>query len=249
MNRKSFLAPAVTMALLACHSASQAAVLLAYDFTISDLNPSFQASNVTGGTFNLQNAQTGISWNGTIGDNSGAPSGFGFSTTTGNVGATNALLQNTSRNNAIDANDYISFTITPTAGYTLSLDVISFKAATRDATAGPANKFALLSTQTGFTTAATSLLAGTVGSLNTTNTGTYFSFSVDVSEVSSFQNLTTTTEFRIYIWGGGSSPSNSRVNYDNFGVTGSTELIIVPEPSMLTLSCVAFGALLIRRRR
>ncbi|MDQ8208228.1 PEP-CTERM sorting domain-containing protein [Coraliomargarita sp. SDUM461003] len=233
----------------AAFASSQAATIVGYDFTAgTPQDASFEASNVTASSFNLNAANTGFDFNDTVGDSTGTTAGIDFSEAAGNFRATNGLLLNGNRDAAIAAGDYFSFTLTPDTGFEMNLDAILFSASRAGNNTKSAESFALMSSITGFEDTDTSVYLGAVttvaGGLNP-----YQQFSVDVSGVSAFQNITTATEFRVYVWGGTGGVSSSAINYDNVGVIG--DVSAVPEPSTYALlaGCLALSSVMLRRRR
>ncbi|WPJ95481.1 PEP-CTERM sorting domain-containing protein [Coraliomargarita algicola] len=74
---------------------------------------------------------------------------------------------------------------------------------------------------------------------------TWQSLFLNTSEDSMFQGLDS-VEFRIYVWGGSGTTSNSRMNFDQIVVEGT-----VPEPGTYALlaGCFALGSVMLRRRR
>ncbi|CAA6677561.1 MULTISPECIES: hypothetical protein [unclassified Lentimonas] len=243
MNKRTLAFSGV--AILAASLTSQAAIIVGYDFTAGSTTASSIDANVTS-SINLNAGATGFAVNATVGDSTGTTEGIPFSSDAGNFRATNGLIKAGSRDLAIGAGDYYSFTIAPNSGFELDLDKIIFSASRAADNTRSAESWALMSSITGFTTADASIDAGAI----TTVAGgvtPYEQISVDVSGNSAFQNITTSTEFRVYVWGGASSSSSSAINYDNIGVTGT----VIPEPGTYALlaGCLALTSVMIRRRR
>lgn len=236
-----------TAALLVSAAVSSAATIAGYDFT-SGLGASHEASNVTAGVVDLNNSETSMVTDAGDGDTTGTTEGITFSSAAGNIRATNQNLLNTSRNDAITDGDYFSFTIAPASGFELDLDKIVFSAARAFDVNKNAESFDLMSSITGFETTDTTLLAGTITTVQVA-LGAYEQFSIDVSGNSSFQNIATSTEFRIYMWNGSGNGIQGAINYDNVGVTGS--VVAVPEPSTYATfaGMLAFTSVMFRRRQ
>lgn len=235
-------------ALLVCATASSAATIAGYDFTGgSSLEASQFGSNVIAGAVELNDSETSMGLNSDRGDNTGTTAGISFSTAAGSIIAGNGNLKTSSRDAAITDGDFFSFTIAPEAGFELDLDTIVFSAARAFDVNRSAESFALMSSITGFETTDTSLLTGAITTVEV-GVGAYQQFSLDVSENSLFQNITTSTEFRIYMWGGTGSGSQAAIQYDNIGVTG--DVLAIPEPASFA-AFLGLGslALILRRRQ
>jgi hypothetical protein len=141
---------------------------------------------------------------------------------------------------------YFSFTLTPDAGKSISIDSISFDGAA--GTAEPSDRqFYLLSDKTTYTSGNVLSSASTVtGSpLLPYNTTTFDqNFSVTLSGNSAFQNITDSVTFRLYI----ATPTNSQnIGFDDITVNGS----VIPEPGSYALlgGLCALTAVMIGRRR
>jgi hypothetical protein len=101
-------------------------------------------------------------------------------------------IDKTTLTEAITANDYLSFTITPNVGQKMTIQSITFKAFSQNQT----RSFALFSSVYGFT--ADKVLGTFISSSGTTAT-------MDVGLV----NITSAIEFRIYIYGSNDSWTNA----------------------------------------
>lgn len=165
--------------------------------------------------------------------------GVSASSATGTFGASG--FNQTTLASAITANDYISFTITPAAGYAISISSISYLVG--KSSGSTSFSAVLTSDKTGFNAAAAldtysfSSASPTVRSITLTST-------------SVLQSITAATEFRIY--GVSSNTDTFRVR-DNSGVDLSINGTVsaIPEPSsyaVVTVSAILVAAALKRRR-
>jgi hypothetical protein len=163
-------------------------------------------------------------------------SGFtsaGISTSSGNPA--NSLFvrpaDNSTEVNAFSGNRYFTFSVTPVSG-TLSFASLAFDYR-RDQIEAAAN-FALYASTTGSFTAGANLLTGTLSNVSTT---TFSNLSLNLSGISSLQNVSSTTTFRLYLWGANGSTIPTR--FDN--ITLSTAA--VPEPGTWALLAGGLGLL------
>ena len=160
-----------------------ATTIAGFTFDI-DLNPTTEGSNVTV---------------------SALGSGFGFAVARSSTDGGNAFIRTnvTGINDlagAITDNDYVSFTVTPGAGVDLDLTSLSLRAGYTNSGSYTSKILtqAVLTDIDGFTAAAS---LGSVSTANTsTNDGTvvYQTLNIDLT-AAQFQDITTATEFRIYL--------------------------------------------------
>jgi hypothetical protein len=185
-----------------------------------------------------------------VGNNLNAPASF----TLANVDAAddyiawsrNAGSAQTTAVGVIADNTYFSFTLTPDAGKSITIDSISFDVAA--GTAGPSDRqFYLFADKSGYLSGNVLSSASTViGSpLLPYNTTTFDqNFSITLSGNSAFQNITDSVTFRLYI----ATPNNSQnIGFDDITVNGS----VIPEPGSYVLlgGLCALTAVVIGRRR
>ncbi len=144
---------------------------------------------------------------------------------------------------------YFSFTITPNAGQTITVDSLSLDCMLGTSTATANREFFLLSNVTGYADTDVLLAGGsqpTIGGytfstpqipLNNSTTGDT-TYSVDLSGNSAFANLTSPVTFRIYI---GTDTVSQNVGFTQLAVDGIASP--VPEPSVAAF--LGLGGLLV----
>lgn len=144
---------------------------------------------------------------------------------------------------AISGADYISFTLTPTAGYSLSISSISLTTGVSSAVANFHGE--LLSSATGFT-AADSLhsysFATTSAPIQT----------IALSGISVFQNLPGGIEFRLYGWRDTSGTSTFRMRNlagNDLVINGAVTAIPEPSTCAAVIGVAALAGEFMRRRR
>jgi hypothetical protein len=150
----------------------------------------------------------------------------------------------TSLANAISGNDFIAFIVTPNSGFSFSASLLSLTFGV--STAVTNFNVALMSSATGFT-------AGNQLWTFAFSTASPATQSITLSGISGLQNLTSTTEFRIYGYRDTTGTSTFRIRDltgDDASLSGSTTAI--PEPSTYAVIVGALalaGAAWQRRRR
>ncbi|HEY8965828.1 MAG TPA: PEP-CTERM sorting domain-containing protein [Candidatus Methylacidiphilales bacterium] len=159
--------------------------------------------------------------------------------------ATGTPLSTLNENTTIAGGTYISFTVTPNTGETLSLTSLAFKASASNSSTPRA--FYVFSTANGASTPATTLLTdnnGAGGTLGTSLT----SYSIDLSGAQ-YQNLTGAVTFKFYV----QTPTLFQsISFDDIALFGTATTAAVPEPAptaLLGLSAFACGAAVWMRRR
>ena len=140
---------------------------------------------------------------------------------------------------------YLTFTITPDAGYEIDLTSLTLQyqqvstVASAPTGHSPTTLF-IQSSVTGFGDTATDLFT------DSTLLGTFESGTLTLSSNSLFQNLTSAVTFRIYAYGSRGNTSSQGLRFDNITLNG--DMVAVPEPSAAGLLLGGLGMLLGYRR-
>jgi hypothetical protein len=152
-----------------------------------------------------------------------------------------SVIAGTSNTTSVSANDYISFTLTPNANVTYSLDSLGLDAANWSTSSTfPQEAYFLRSSVDAF--------AANIGNTQTLaagSNGAITPHSFDLTGAS-FQGLTTPIEFRIYMQDS-TTTSGRGILFDNITLSGSAA---VPEPATWMLMGVGLllGAQRLRRK-
>lgn len=171
--------------------------------------------------------------------------GWAYSSNAGLSGAGNVFVRSDvtpgDQALALSGNSYFTFTLTPGAGITLDLTTLTFDTLYNNAGTSVANAVAA----TYFLRYSGDSFGANIGASFTenyqdTSAGTATARSVDLSALN---DITTATEFRIYIYDG-SSNLNRTVRLDNVVLNAT----VIPEPSAALLGSLGLLALLRRRR-
>jgi hypothetical protein len=210
-----------------------------YASTDLDLNSTatdFFSADGLGGTGNYPNATNGIKTD----EGSPAPEYYQKPITGGNGVDTDPVAAGTqdpgTRETAVGADAYWSFTLTPGSGFTVNLTSLTFDLGVKNGGSRPIS-YSLSTSVGGFSTP----VGPVVTAQATSNQPTY-----DLSGTE-FQNLTSPVELRLYLWSDAGGSSSSRWTFDNIELEGTTTST-VPEPASLTLLSAA-GLVALRRRR
>ncbi len=235
-----FLPLAAATLLLAATAAAPAAVIVQWTFTgytgadDAPYTASTIDNDVTAGGFT---PAAGFGSNGNY-----PTSNNGIGTATGNPTpefATKPIGTTNTQALALTNNSYWSFTVAPDANYELDLTSLTFDLNTFNISI-PIGYY-LASSIDGFSTP--------IGSVVNSTTHLYANpaISFDLTGAS-FQNLTTSTEFRLYAWSpsGSNGANGSRWGFDNVTLNGT--VAAVPEPSVLGFLAVAVLVGGLRRR-
>ncbi len=149
----------------------------------------------------------------------------------------------TSLSAAISGGDYLSFTITPAAGYALSISSVSLNSGV--STAVTNFNASLLSSATGFNP------AGALHSYSFATT-TPPNQSITLSGTAALQNVTGALEFRLYGWRDSAGTSTFRLRTlsgSDLVVSGSVNAIPEPGTYAAVLGAIILAGTAIRRRR
>ncbi len=218
----------ILLSLLVFAGAVQADVLAGYDFDAGDedgtLAATAEGANVTASSFG-----TGIGLSNSLNTSfapddgldaegnafgtvnllafGGTQSEFGFA----DMGDTNDLSR------AIQANEYMEFTISPDADYKLHLERLTFRTFVEEVTAS-AERWALFSSLDSVVSGNEIAAGQTTDAGRWTNESNYVS--VDLS-ADKFQGLEEAITFRIYVYGGGGA-TNSATVFDKVVLNGTT---------------------------
>lgn len=236
---------------------ASAAVLADYMFAGSTDDVTTVNSDVSATSLSIGNSNTAF---GTIGDtNTG--NGWGTTGIVNNAGAAAApsirflrVGQVTgTESDAVTANDYFEFTITPDSGFSMGLDTLEMDIAATTGTGTIALTW--VNTSHWFVRTSLDSFGTTVGSVSVSHTGggtsNYSHASISFSG-GAYEALTAPTTFRLYNYsvatGGTLANQNSFVNrIDNIQLTGDVSTI--PEPSHYALIFGAASALVLVGRK
>lgn len=149
----------------------------------------------------------------------------------------------TSLASAITGNDYLSFSITPSAGYSFSASSLSLTFGV--ATAVTNFNVALMSSATGFTSGSELWTF----SFSTASPATQ---SITLSGLSGLQGLSSATEFRLYGYRDGSGTTTFRIrdlSGNDLSLSGSVSAIPEPSTYAAIFGAAALAAAIWSRRR
>ncbi|MDF3128484.1 PEP-CTERM sorting domain-containing protein [Kiritimatiellaeota bacterium B1221] len=155
---------------------------------------------------------------------------------------------------SITQNDYFTFSVTPDAGASLSLDHLDMVYSLGANTQPAETTFVLMSSLTGFTDSDSieSFASSLPGPANNAQ-GRAHTF--DLSGTSELQNITSTVEFRIYMYNTGANSMTRIAIGRGFNSTPETDLLLdgtisaIPEPGTFSLLVIALAGFVLTRRR
>lgn len=214
----------------------QAQILVQYNFT-TNADPSTVAANTTASPTTISYPLGGVSGSGRSGD--GNLFARGASSSSGGLIFQNSLA------NAITANDYFQFSLTPDSGYSVNLTSLTVDWGGQ---AGSLNSFTfnygLTSSVDGHT--ASDVIG--IGSRAVSGTPATFGPQSLSLSAAKFQGLSAPVTFRLYFYATdivGTDSWNKIGRVDNITLNGA----VIPEPSTYALFGIGLGALMILRRR
>lgn len=218
---------------------ARGAVLLAWDaqgFSSSSPWPENWSSSSQGGTVSVASG---------ILVDSGLGRGAGTSLAALNNGWGVGAINQTSLSGAVTDGDYVSFALSPQAGYGLSLAGLDFTVRLPEAgwNAGTSRYQWQYKIGNGsFVDIGSPLALSGIWDTNGVAQP-----ALDLSGISALQNITAPVEFRLYAWGTGGQFVFGRQSGNDLAVNGT--VFAVPEPGRAGLLGAAVFALLASRRR
>jgi len=166
--------------------------------------------------------------------------------------ASNAIAEGLA--GAITANQYLSFTITPTESLNIQSLGFDFSVNNNTTSVDPyTGSWGVFSSLTGF--ASGNILAtGSISAAKSTGlNASWTSSSVDLQGVTALQGTTTSPiEFRLYFWDNSTTSTSSlAIRFDDIELAASAAAPAVPEPSTYAIFAggVALCLVVMRRRR
>lgn len=224
---------------------AHAAILTGYDFddgtnnattaaTFTDVDITASNFGVGAGLIPVLATQSGSGANDAQGNPFGTANNHNFGGTENVFGFDGSA----SLANALTDDNYLTFSVTPQNGTSFDLTSVTFRHYIGSNIVRSANSWALFSSVDGFAQA------------NAINTGTSAVQGWQDQVVtlgSQFDNVSTTTEFRLYIFGESGGSTNSQSIFDKVVLNG--EVVAIPEPSTFGLLGLGFAALFLKRRR
>jgi hypothetical protein len=207
-----------------------ATVLANYDFTTASRASTDTDTNTAASTFDGgPGFQTAGVDNSTIDALHGSPAP--------SVAIDSTFTDGTSQTQAITANDFYTFTLSPVAGFKFSLTSLSFDYSNYSGTTTfPTENFFVRTSADNFA----NNLAGAVTVASTTS-GTFANANISLTGNASLQNVTGPLEIRIYIYDSTNTAGRGAL-LDNITVNGIATM--VPEPSTWMLTVIGAIALL-----
>ena len=182
---------------------------------------------------------------------------FGSGFTTGNASAclaVKSIFQPTLAA-AISTDSYYSTTLSIDAGYQANFDSVGFEGTAYAWNGAASVDFALLSSETGFTSVD---VLGTISGIAGANPAHFFDKIFDVSSVSGVDNVTGSVEFRLYAYNTGAN-AMSQLSIGHAFYTGANTgtqdlefngtVSAIPEPATLGLLVFVSGGMLWFRKR
>ena len=226
----SFRSLTCLIAIIAISVTVQADIIARWDFVDDNgaalsFDPNVTASNFTSGpgfSLGFPDAQGISSGSDNLG-NTGYDTGEGFLFTS--IG--NGVNTNGTQPKHLQDGEYFEVSITPDAGNTISYDTLSFFAFVNDKNRG-ADQFVVTSSIDGHN--ATQILGSGEISPSGVNATNALAYDIDLTG-SQFQDVSTATDFRIYLYDAGNNENISLTGLDNLVFEGVVT-VAVPEPNL-----------------
>lgn len=243
------IAAASLAAILGICSRGHAAIINAWDFNdgrtpggVTNFGPSPLSPGTSDANVTSSGLVRGAGLNTNLGTSSGGANAWG---------SRDFESGNTSAADAVADLEYSTFSVSPNAGYVLSLTSIDPYNIRRSATGPSTGQWQYSLDGTNFTDIGSAITWGTI----TTGTGNPQA-SIDLSGISALQNLAegTTVTFRVPTWGATSSGgtwyfnTNGTAGANDLVLNGTVEAVVVPEPMSIAYLTVV-GLLLSLWRR
>ncbi|MEI6892463.1 MAG: hypothetical protein V5783_09855 [Pontiella sp.] len=219
-------------------SINEGLVIAGYDFDDGNSNatqavtvkdPLVTASDYTTGAglndiINQGNGNSNYSLLDAEGNVLGTANGFEFGSARSNFGFTD-MNNSSNLNLAINNNDYMTFTVTPTNGYVLDLSRFTFRTRVNHLN-NSADRWALFSSKGGFTNGAEIVTGQTTDEGGWTNSSN--NVVIDLWTEPELQGVTNAVTFRLYIYGGNAYTSSATL-FDKVTMNGSGTLATTSE--------------------
>lgn len=144
---------------------------------------------------------------------------------------------------AADPAEFLSFSLSPDAGYELDLTSLTFKASS--SSSGPLNVSVALYVGGIFQESSATFLPVITATATTAAMGSAHTFDfADHPDI----GAGTSAQFRIYAWGGSSSTGTFRL--DDISIHGSLQAVAIPEPSTyaVLLGAITLAGVALNRR-
>lgn len=217
---------------------AQAALLVTYEFTGDSLAPTTTGANVSSTNLaaGVSATTNTLSFTDSGSGSNGGPTGF-FASGSSRVLSFSNTDYEEDETNALNAGQYVAFTLTADPTFSLDLSTISFGHSRSNSAPRRISVYVQTSKEGSFVERGDFANNGTL----TLNDNDYFT--VDLAALGTNFSGVTSAEFRFVFHDDNSSPG---VGYlENVALEGS----VIPEPSTALLLVTALGTLLVLRRR
>lgn len=217
---------------------SRGALLSQWNFNALNTQPSSVAAGTIAGNFTTSGSFTGTTGPVASGTVSGVDG------TSPYVFGVNGLK--TSEDAAMDANQFYTFTLTPTVGNAISFSSLSFYGWANNGFNPESYSFFIRTSQTGSTTLQT--FTSTVELANGTAPGASSQFILDLSGYGALQEVTTATTFTIGVYYTNPAVGNVLGNLRIDSVQLDGTVAVIPEPAGMLLGSMGVLAMMRRKR-